>query len=190
MRVISGSARGRKLKAPEGLTTRPTTDRIKESLFNIIAPDLFECRFLDLFSGSGSMGIEAVSRGAQKAVLVDSDRNSINVIRDNVTATGFQGKTEIMGCDVSSAIATLGNRKEKFDIIFMDPPYNKGLIDKTLRLIVKANLLADNGYIIAEQSQEDSTPDIPDLEVFRVKDYKITKMTFLSKPMAEEQLED
>lgn len=186
MRVISGSARGRKLKAPEGLTTRPTTDRIKESLFNIIAADLYECRFLDLFSGSGSMGIEAISRGAKKAVFVDNNRNSVAVINENIKATRFEERAEVMNCDVSNAIARLGGLGEKFDIIFMDPPYNKGLVESALTYIVKENILADDGYIIAEQSQEDKIPEVQGLEVFRIKDYKITKMTFLSSTIVEE----
>lgn len=186
MRVISGSARGRKLKAPEGLTTRPTTDRIKESLFNIIAADLYECRFLDLFSGSGSMGIEAISRGAKKAVFVDNNRNSVAVINENIKATRFEERAEVMNCDVSNAIARLGSLGEKFDIIFMDPPYNKGLVESALTYIVKENILADDGYIIAEQSQEDKIPEVQGLEVFRIKDYKITKMTFLSSTIVEE----
>ncbi len=190
MRVISGSARGRKLKAPEGLTTRPTTDRIKESLFNIIAGDLYECRFLDLFSGSGGMGIEALSRGAEKAVFVDNNRNSISVINDNIKAVRFEDRAEVLNCDISSAVTRLGNRGEKFDIIFMDPPYNKGFVESTLTYIVKADILADDGYIIAEQSQEDKIPDVRGLEVFRVKDYKITKMTFLSAAGTDEKLGD
>lgn len=181
MRVISGSARGHKLKAPEGLTTRPTTDRIKESLFNIIAADMYECRFLDLFSGSGAMGIEALSRGAKKAVFVDKDRKSVSVIRDNLKATKLEERAMVLNCDTALAIAKIGTLGEKFDIIFMDPPYNKGFIESTLTYIVKENILADDGYIIAEQSQGDEIPMIPELDVIRVKDYKITKMTFLSK---------
>lgn len=189
MRVISGSARGRKLKAPEGVTTRPTTDRIKESLFNIIAGDLYDCRFLDLFSGSGSMGIEALSRGAQKAVFVDNNKNSISVINENIRATRFEDKSLVLNLDISSAVSRLGNMGEKFDIIFMDPPYNRGFVESTLTYIIKADILSDDGYVIAEQSQEDKIPQIPGLEVFRVKDYKITKMTFLSKA-TDKQLGD
>lgn len=185
MRVISGSARGHKLKAPEGLTTRPTTDRIKESLFNIIAADLYECRFLDLFSGSGGIGIEALSRGAEKAVFVDRDKNSISVIKDNLRATKFENKAVVMNCDIVSAISKLGSLGEKFDIIFMDPPYNKGFIKNTLTYIVRENILSETGYIIAEQSREDEVPNVPGLEVVRIKDYKITKMTFLSRAEGE-----
>lgn len=190
MRVISGSARGRKLKAPAGLTTRPTTDRIKESLFNIIAGDLYNCRFLDLFSGSGGMGIEALSRGAEAAVFVDSSRNSISVINENISAVRFEERSEVLSCDVSYAISALGRRNEKFDIIFMDPPYNKGFVSSTLTYIVNADILSDEGYVIAEQSQEDEIPNIQGLEVFRVKDYKITKMTFLRKAQSGKRLED
>lgn len=180
MRVISGSARGHKLKAPEGFNTRPTTDRIKESLFNIIAADLYECRFLDLFSGSGAMGIEALSRGAAKAVFVDRDRSSAAVIKENLRATRLENKAQVMNCDTAAAISRLGSLSEKFDIIFMDPPYNKGFVENTLTYIVKENILAGDGYIIAEQSQDDKLPDIQGLDIFRVKDYKITKMTFLT----------
>lgn len=188
MRVISGSARGHKLRAPEGLTTRPTTDRIKESLFNIIAADLYECRFLDLFSGSGGIGIEALSRGAEKAVFVDRDKKSVSVIRDNLRATRLEERAQVMNCDIASAISKLGSLGEKFDIIFMDPPYNKGFVENTLTYIVRENILSETGYIIAEQSREDEVPNVPGLEVVRIKDYKITKMTFLSR--AEGKLGD
>lgn len=180
MRVISGSARGHKLKAPKGLTTRPTTDRIKESLFNIIAPDLYGCTFLDLFSGSGSMGIEALSRGAVRAVFVDSDRQSNSVISDNLKATRLSEKAQVMQCDVRTAISRLGRSKESFDIIFMDPPYNKGFVESTLTYISEEKILNPDGYIIAEMSVEDNMPHISNLEAVRVKDYKITKMVFFS----------
>ncbi len=181
MRVISGSARGLKLKAPDGLSTRPTTDRIKESLFNIISADLYDCCFLDLFSGSGGIGIEALSRGAKKAVLVDSDFKSIAVIKDNIKSARVSDRAEVLKCDVNAAVAKLGSRNEKFDIIFMDPPYNRGFVESALKSIVKADILNNDGYIIAEQSKEDDLPEIEGLSVFRIKDYKITKMTFLKK---------
>ncbi len=181
MRVISGSARGLKLKAPEGLSTRPTTDRIKESLFNIISADLYECRFLDLFSGSGGIAIEALSRGANKAVLVDGDFKSISVIKYNLKFTRLENNAEVFNCDVLAAISKLGKRGDKFDIIFMDPPYNKNFVNAALSAIAKADILSDDGYIIAEQSQNDAVPEISGLNVFRIKDYKITKMVFLEK---------
>ncbi len=179
MRVISGSARGLKLSAPEGLSTRPTTDRIKESLFNIIAFDLYGCRFLDLFSGSGGIGIEALSRGAVKAVFVDHAQSSIKVIKSNIEKARLSDRAEVLCMNVGAAVAALGKRNESFDIIFMDPPYSMGLTDSTLYSILDAGILAPEGMIIAEQSVQETVPEIEDLEIVRIKDYKITKMTFL-----------
>ena len=179
MRVISGSARGLKLKAPEGLNTRPTTDRIKESLFNILAYDLYEINFLDLFSGSGAIGIEALSRGADKAVFVDSSNESVAVIEENLKFTRLRDKAEIIKSDAMTAISKLKSKDIKFDIIFMDPPYNKEFVENTLKAIYDARLIADRGFIVAEQSIEDELPDIEGLNVFRVKEYRTTKMTFL-----------
>ncbi|MGN1318147.1 MAG: 16S rRNA (guanine(966)-N(2))-methyltransferase RsmD [Lachnospirales bacterium] len=179
MRVISGSARGLKLKAPEGLTTRPTTDRIKESLFNIIAADIYDCRFLDLFSGSGAIAIEALSRGAKGAVLVDADFKSIKVINDNLKAARVSDRAEVIKSSCVLAINKLSLRKDKFDIIFMDPPYNKNFVNDTLNAIVKGDILSDDGFIICEMAIDDEIEPIKGLEISRIKDYKITKMTFL-----------
>ena len=121
MRVIAGSKRSIPLLSPEGVTTRPTSDRIKETLFNIINPIIPGAYFLDLFSGSGQIGIEALSRGARKAVFVDSDRKSIATIKENVKKTDFLECSEIINRSVSSFIGTYSG-KEPFDIIFMDPP--------------------------------------------------------------------
>ncbi len=180
MRVISGQARGLKLKAPEGMETRPTTDRIKESFFNIISPDLYDASFLDLFSGSGGIGIEALSRGASYAVFVDNSQKSIDVIKDNLIRSRLNDKAKVMKDNVLSAIAALGTEGKKFDIIFMDPPYGKGLTEAVLQAIVNACILCDGGYIVAEQSVDEAELNIDGLSVYRIKDYKrTTKMTFL-----------
>lgn len=179
MRVISGSARGTKLFAPAGLNTRPTADRIKESLFNIIANDLYDICFLDLFSGSGAIGIEALSRGAVAAVFVDSSKDSIDTINRNLIKTRFSDKAVVIESDIGNALRRLFEQKRKFDIIFMDPPYNKALVNKALNYIVDFKLLNDGGYIIAEQSYDEEPPNISGLSVFKVKGYKVTKMTFL-----------
>ena len=184
MRVISGSARGLKLKAPEGMNTRPTLDRIKESLFNMIAADMYDCRFLDLFSGSGAMGIESLSRGGQNAVFVDNNKESIDVIKQNINGAKVSDRAEVMSCDVTSAISKLAQKGKTFDVIFMDPPYDKGLVELSLQAIVKNNILSKDGYIIAEQSTEEEIPEIAGLKVTRVKEYRITRMTFL--PYADE----
>lgn len=179
MRVISGSARGLKLKTPVGLNTRPTLDRIKESLFNIIASDLYEADFLDLFSGSGSIGIEALSRGASSAVFVDDNRKSTDVIKDNLNFTRLGERAQIMNSDFSSALVRLKDMQKDFDIVFMDPPYGSGLAQKAVEEIRRLAVLRHGGFIIAEQSVEEGNPAAEGFEVFRVKKYKITKMTFL-----------
>lgn len=182
MRVISGQARGLKLKAPEGLETRPTTDRIKESLFNIITGDIYEADFLDLFSGSGGIGIEALSRGAKAAVFVDESRKSLDAIRYNLSRTPFLSKAEVIKGNAVSVIRSLGMQGRQFDIIFMDPPYSMGLVEASLAAIQGCGILKEDGFIIAEQAVSEPVPDIAELEVYRIKDYKrTTKMTFLKR---------
>ncbi len=182
MRVISGQARGLKLKAPEGLETRPTTDKIKESFFNIISPELYEAEFLDLFSGSGGIGIEALSRGALSAVFVDNSHKSTEVIKDNLTRARLMDKAQVIKGNVLSVIASLGVAGRQFDIIFMDPPYSKGLVEASLDAIHNADILKDGGFIVAEQSVNEPEIHTDGFEVYRIKDYKrTTKMTFLRK---------
>ena len=125
MRVIAGTRRSLPLKSVEGLETRPTTDRIKETLFNILMPDLPGAKFLDLFAGSGGIGIEALSRGADKAVFVDNSRDAVHCITENVKFTKFTEEAEIIRLDALSYVRSL--RRVDFDIIFMDPPYGNEL---------------------------------------------------------------
>ena len=179
MRVISGSARGLKLKTLEGLNTRPTADRIKESLFNIIAPNLYDCTFLDLFSGSGAIGIEALSRGAKEACFVDFNKDSINIIEQNINLARVKEKATVYNLDVLDAINKLSNNKKQFDIIFLDPPYNKDLILPALKKIEETKILKDDGFIICEQHINEEEFNLKDLYTYRVKEYKITKMVFL-----------
>lgn len=179
MRVISGSARGLKLRAPEGLETRPTTDRIKESLFNIIADRLCEAEFLDLFGGSGAIGIEALSRGAKRAVFVDKSRKSADVIRSNLSMAKVAERAEVLCMDIAKAFPYLKSKGSTFDVIFADPPYFGGYIAKTLALTAECELLAPDGILIAEQSVDEECEHADAFEIFRVKDYKrTTKMTF------------
>lgn len=178
MRVISGKARGHKLAAPEGLDTRPTTDRIKETLFNIIAPDIYECEFLDLFSGSGAIGIEALSRGANKAVFVDNGKKALETIEYNLNHTKLADNAEIIRTEVLPAIKMLGSKNAKFDIIFMDPPYMAGLYKPTLMAILEANLLKKDGYVIAEYPAKGELPVAEGFKIVKTKDYKTTVMSF------------
>ncbi len=186
MRVISGNARGLRLKAPIGIDTRPTIDRIKESLFNIIANDLYDIDFLDLYSGSGGIGIEALSRGAKSAVFVDSSRESVSVIEENLKFTRLFEKARILKSDVFDAVLKFGREKQKFDIIFMDPPYKKGLVEETLKMILKAEVLRSNGFIIAEQSASETDIIAEGFNVFRIKNYNKIKMTFIEYNYSED----
>lgn len=178
MRVISGSAKRHNLKTIEGLNTRPTTDRIKETLFNIIPMDLSDICFLDLFSGSGAIGIEALSRGAKKAIFVDSNSMCTEVIKDNLEHTKLKDKGLVLTSEVNTAIEEL-NRKEKFDIIFMDPPYDKGFINLTLKKILRCDILKDISYIIIESSQNETFEEVKKLKIIKEKDFKITKIIIL-----------
>ena len=178
MRVVSGSARGCKLSSPEGMDTRPTTDRIKETLFNIISPEIYDCRFLDVFSGSGAIGIEALSRGAQKAVFVENAQSAIKVIEANLEKTRLKDKAEILKTDALKAVEMLKAKNEKFDIVFMDPPYMKDLAWPVIKAIKAGGILNDEGIIIVEESSEAEIPEIEGLRVYRTKDFKTTVMSF------------
>ena len=179
MRVISGVAKGRKLKTAEGLSTRPTTDRIKETLFNIIAFDLPEAKFLDLFSGSGAIGIEALSRGAAEAAFVEQNPLCQEIIRENLLHTGLDKPSRVLGMEVIQAIGLLSREKALFDIVFLDPPYEAGLIEPTLQEILEGGILKKDGYIIVERSAQMPLVPIPGFRVLREKEYRTTVLTFL-----------
>ena len=179
MRVIAGAAKGRKLQTIEGLSTRPTTDRIKETLFNIIAFDLPESRFLDLFAGSGAIGIEALSRGATQVVFVEYNPQCQQVIQENLMYTKLDKQGRVLGLEVPKALVQLAKEEAMFDIIFLDPPYEAELIEPTLAQIVQNGLLEKDGYIIVERSTQIPLASIPGLRILREKEYRTTVMTFL-----------
>ncbi len=145
MRVITGTAKGKRLETLDGMDIRPTTDRIKEAIFSSIQFDMFDAEVLDLFAGTGQLGIEALSRGASKAVFVDCSKKSLDVVKKNLETTGFKEKSETYNMNGVDFIA--GNSM-KFDFIFLDPPYNKGIIPEILPLL--NNKLKENGLIICE----------------------------------------
>ena len=151
MRVIAGTARSMPLKTVPSDDVRPTTDRTKETLFNILAPRIPGCRFLDLFSGSGGIAIEALSRGASYACLVENSRAATRIITENLNFTKLQDKAELLKEDVRLALPRLEGRKP-FDIIFMDPPFEKGLEKQTLTYLSQSSLPAKDGLIIVEAS--------------------------------------
>ena len=155
MRVITGIARGKKLKTLEGQDVRPTTDKIKESVFNIIQFDVEGRIFLDLFAGCGQMGIEALSRGAKSAVFVDNRRESINVIKANLSNTGLNDKAKVYNTDSLAFIAR--EQAEKFDLAFLDPPYGTGILQKALPLT--ALQMKKSGIIICERPINEEIPE-------------------------------
>lgn len=146
MRVITGSARGRRLKEPTGNDIRPTTDQVKESVFNILQFDIEGRTMLDLFGGTGQMGIEALSRGAKRVTFVDSSQTSVKLIRDNLKTVGFENNADVIQGDSVRFLDSCG----KYDIIYIDPPYASELYGEVLNKINKIDILKDNGIIVCE----------------------------------------
>lgn len=182
MRVIAGSARRLQLKTLDGLDTRPTTDRIKETLFNMIADGLYGCVFLDLFAGSGGIGIEALSRGAERAVFVEKNPKAMAYVKENLAHTRLFDKAETMQADVFSALMGLNGRC-RFDYIFMDPPYGRELEKKALGYLTEYDLLEEDGIIIIEASLDTEFDYVKELgySIIKVKTYKTNKHVFLEK---------
>ena len=154
MRVITGSARGRRLKELEGLETRPTTGKVKEALFSVIQFDIEGRRVLDLFAGTGQLGIEALSRGAECAVFVERRRDALQVIRENLEACGMTDKARVVNGDAMSYLKS----GEKFDLIFLDPPYASGLLEQALEAIVRFDICRRHGIIVAESAADKTLP--------------------------------
>ena len=148
MRVISGKARGVQLKTPDGMATRPTIDRVKEALFSIIQFDIPTAKVLDLFGGTGQLGIEALSRGAGSAVFVDSGEPACRLIRENLKRTKLEANATVVKSDY---MAYLKRCREKFDIIFLDPPYAEVFLENALKCIAEIDILQSGGIIIAER---------------------------------------
>ena len=158
MRVISGSARGRRLKELSGMETRPTTDKVKESLFNIIQFELEGRRVLDLFGGTGQLGIEARSRGAAHCTFVDQRRDAAALIRENVKTCGFSDQTRVVQ---GEALSFLASCREKFDIIFLDPPYQTELLPQCMEAIARFDILREHGIMVCESAAERVLPGLP-----------------------------
>ncbi len=183
MRIIAGTARSMPLKTIPGQDTRPTTDRIKETLFNMIQMEVPGCVFLDLFSGSGGIALEAVSRGAKKAVLVENSRKAAACIQDNINFTKFNSFCDLKVMDALSALRTL-ERRYVFDIIYMDPPYQKGLELEALEYLKTSSLITEDTLIIIETGLD---ADISEYEtggyyaISRQKKYKTNQHVFLQK---------
>ena len=158
MRVITGSARGRRLKELEGMETRPTTDRVKEGMFSALQFDIEGRRVLDLFAGTGQLGIECLSRGAVSAVFVDRRTDAVKLIRENLKITDLTDRARVVSAD---SLEYLKGLKEKFDIILLDPPYEAGLLEPAIETIAKFDILAPHGIIVAEHPVGKVLPLLP-----------------------------
>lgn len=179
MRIISGEWKGRRLKAVKGLETRPTSDKVKGAIFNILGDKVLEAKVLDLFAGTGNLSWEALSRGASKAVLIEKSPESYKVALENRALLRAEFKASILKMD---AFRFLDQNQEKFDLVFVDPPYRQGMVDRTLSLIKNLEILNTNGVIVAETSvAENISPDIHPLEIRITKEYGDTKIWFLQE---------
>lgn len=175
MRVISGSARGKKLVSAEGLDVRPTLDRVKESIFNMIAFDILGANVLDLFCGSGALGIEALSRGAESAVFVDVSDESLTYTKRNLSDTHLFESAKVVKSD---SVLFLKDTNETFDIILIDPPYKSKLYDEVLSVILERNLLKEGGKIVIEAGTDD-VPEVPRESFSEVREKKYGKVQIL-----------
>lgn len=188
MRVIAGIARSLKLVTVDSMDTRPTTDRIKETLFNVLSPDIPGCSFLDLFSGSGAIGIEALSRGAKSAVFVENGRKALECINQNLDFTKLRNGAQVLSTDAVSSINTLERQEEVFDVIFMDPPYGRLLEKEVLVRLSKSNIVSDNTVIVVESDLDTEFEYLDDIgfEIFKTKKYKTNKHTFIYRRLEDE----
>lgn len=183
MRIITGDARGRKLTAPEGLTARPTTEMVKEAVFSALHFEVPGARVLDLFAGSGQMGLEALSRGAKSAVFIENAKICLDALRKNVEACGFGEKSRILSMDSLAYIRSCG---EVFDIAFLDPPYGQGLMEAAL--LDAAQRMSERGVIVCETGYREDLPEqAGELCLAKVKRYGKTKIHYYRRPEAEEE---
>lgn len=180
MRVIGGQARGRRLKVPKGQSLRPTSARVKEALFDILPHDLSGAKVLDLFAGTGNVTIEALSRGAAEALLVDASAESGKAIRENLRRLRLAGRTKVWIVPVIRAVKLLARRGETFDLIFLDPPYEQRWVGSTLKAIADGGMLRPAGIIVAEHSvREPVEPRYGALALYDQRKYGDTLLSFI-----------
>ncbi|MBQ4381957.1 MAG: 16S rRNA (guanine(966)-N(2))-methyltransferase RsmD [Oscillospiraceae bacterium] len=172
MRVITGTARGRRLKEPRGRDVRPTTDMVKESMFNIISNDVPGAKVLDLFSGTGQLGIEALSRGAESCTFVDMAQDSLRLTKENLAITGLEERARVVR---SEALAFL-KRGERFDLVLLDPPYDSDLLEKIINFSTAFDILNENGIMVCETRLDHDLPPKTE-EFYEVRRYRYGKIT-------------
>jgi 16S rRNA (guanine966-N2)-methyltransferase len=177
-RIIAGRGKGRRLKTPRGLETRPTAARLRQTLFDILAPVLPGCRFLDAFAGSGAIGLEALSRGASRVVFVDASAPAIAAIRENLAALPEGGDTQVFRQDARLALAALADSGVRFDVIYLDPPYDSALYEELLDVVSTMGLLREGGVAVAEHFHKRALPEtigrLARTRSVRVGDHRLT----------------
>ncbi|WP_156286143.1 16S rRNA (guanine(966)-N(2))-methyltransferase RsmD [Oceanivirga salmonicida] len=182
MRITSGKLKNRVVLSREGFDTRPTLERIKESIFSIIYDKVIDAKFLDLYSGTGNMSFEALSRGAKRAIMIEKDYEALNVIIDNVTRFKLEKDCRAYKNDSLRAIEILKRKNEKFDIIFMDPPYKENLTTKTLEKLSEFDILEQDGIIICEHANYEKLDDkIMNLVKYDEREYNKKIISFFRK---------
>jgi 16S rRNA (guanine966-N2)-methyltransferase len=182
MRIITGIAKGRKIIAPEGMDTRPTSDRVKESVFNIISKKIYGARVLDVFSGTGNLGLEAISRGADWCTFVEKNKITYKILLQNINNLGFKEKCDTYNRDAFDVLEMLGKNSGKYDIIFLDPPYSNGLVEKAIIEINAKGFMSDEGIIMSEYDENDVIPEnLNGIKIYRTEKYGRTKISFWAK---------
>lgn len=188
MRIISGTAKGTKLYTLDGLNTRPTLDRVKESIFNIIQNEIYESKVLDLFSGSGAIGLEFASRGASKVYLCDNSKEACEIIKKNICKTHLEKKAKVYNLDFLNFLKEFEN--EKFDIIYLDPPYQTDFIEKVILELINLKYMTNKTLIIAETDKEQvikKVKEIKEIELVDKRTYGRAYILFLKKANGKEE---
>lgn len=180
MRITSGNWRGKSLKTPKGLDIRPTADVVKQALFNIIAPKLNNAHVLDLFAGTGQLGLEALSRGAAHACFVDKGRQSLQILQENIKSLNAENISEVLPLDFNDAMAGLGRRGDRFDVIIADPPYQANLYTQIMQNTVQYNLLKPDGLLVLEHDSADALSVAEGLELISQRKYGRRSLMILS----------
>lgn len=189
MRIITGTAKGYQLKTPKGMNTRPTSDRVKESLFSILGNEVIDVRVLDVFAGTGGLGLEALSRGAAEAVFID--KSTADIIEYNVEHCRMTDKSQVLKGDVFAMLQRLEAQGRQFDLVFCDPPYHLGLWEKALTVLTQGKLLVDKALLVVEcGGDENEVPDLPQLHLLRNQRYGATTQINIFEYRKHEQGSD
>ncbi|MBU1207181.1 MAG: 16S rRNA (guanine(966)-N(2))-methyltransferase RsmD [Proteobacteria bacterium] len=178
MRIISGQWKGKRLFSVKGLNLRPTSDRVKEAIFDILQDHIAGQQVLDLFAGTGALGIEALSRGAKRAVFVEESAHSLTALRKNIEECKIKDQAQVLAREVMAGIKILEAKGESFQLIFLDPPYGKGLAHKTLKILAKSSIVSSDTLIIAEHAPTNDIFSIPHLQRVDTRKYGGTLVSF------------